>query len=303
VLKPSGSGTYSVAATDTETLPSPLPTNNVASFSLSNPISVAAGDTLGLYSGSSYVCYFHGGSTPAADVLFAATGAFPPATGETITTSGPTSGANYTLNVAATFTRDQDAGVQTSMFPTTTDIAGAALLGSVVTNGGPGIGPITFTDQVPSGLQIQSATTGLGTCAIASQTVTCTITGLPVGQSTAVDVVVATPTAGTYANDVTVGVASTTVDPNSANNTASASLVVTALPQQCIVPGSLRKLPQNAARTLLTELGCMVHVKRQHSGIAKGLVLGVVGGARAYPYHQLVTLIVSSGPKKHKKRH
>ncbi|HUY58876.1 MAG TPA: DUF11 domain-containing protein [Solirubrobacteraceae bacterium] len=307
VLRPAGSSGYSVVAANTETLPNPLPSSHIASFTLYNPIQVAAGDTLALFSSfTSDVCYYDGGTTPSADTLFAATGpTFPPSSGETLALAGPGSPAGYTLNVAATLNQNQDAGVQTSTFPSKTDVAGAALLSSVVTNDGPVDGPITFVDQVPSGLRIESASAGLGTCAVSGQTVTCTITGLLAGQSTNVNVVVTTPTAGTYANTVTVNVTPGLSDPNSTNNTVSGDVVVAALPQECIVPGSLHKLPQNSARTLLKELGCMVHVVSQHSGIGKGLVLGVRGGARAYPYHQTVTLIVSSGPKKkkHKKHH
>ena len=296
VVSPGSGGAYTVVGADTVTLPNPLPTDNIASFTLSSPIQVATGDTLALYS-TSDVCYFDGGSTPSGDALFAATGATsPPSTGESLTLLGASPGA-FTLDVAATLVQSQDASVQSSMFPSTTDVAGGALLRSVVTNGGPGTGPITFVDQVPSGLRIQSASAGLGTCAVSSQTVTCTITGLPVGQSTSVDVVVTTPKAGTYANHVTVSVASGLTDPNSANNTASASLLVTSLPKECIVPG-LRKIPSGTARTLLKELGCRVRFVREHSSIGKGLVIGERGGARTYPYHQKVTLLVSSGRKK-----
>lgn len=125
------------------------------------------------------------------------------------------------------------------------------------------------------------------------------MTGLPAGASTSVDVVVTSPTPGTYANDVSVSVSvgASVIDPNSANNTASASLLVTALPRECIVPG-LRKTPLGTARTLLRELGCRVRLVREHSSIGKGLVIGELGGARTYPYQQLVTLLVSSGRKR-----
>ncbi len=58
------------------------------------------------------------------------------------------------MNVAATLSQTVDAGVQTSTFPSTTSVAGAALLSSVVTNGGPNAAPITFVDhgaERPSG--------------------------------------------------------------------------------------------------------------------------------------------------------
>ena len=263
VLKPTGGGNYTVVGVDTRSLPNPLPTNNIASFTLSNPIQVAAGETLALYTSSSDVCYFYGGSTPSGDVLFGATGTpLPPTAGETVTEpSGDMSTGGYALNLAVTLVQPEDAGVQTSIFPSITDTASASLLSSIVTNGGPGTGPITFTDQVPAGFLVQSATGGTGSCAVAGQTVTCVISGLGVGQSTQIYVVAKPSTTGSYVNNVSVGgLAPGVIDPNAANNTASAALAVTALPQECIVPGSLRKVPQGAASTLLTELGCVVHV-------------------------------------------
>lgn len=302
VLHRTSSTTYTVTGASTETLPNPLPSNNIASFSLSTPLLVAAGDTLALYSSAGYACYFDGGTTPSGDTLFASTGTGVPTAGETVT-SIATSGSSYTLNLAATFVPNQDVSVQTSSFPTTTDVAGAALLRSVVTNGGPGASPITFVDQVPSGLAIQSASTGSGTCAVSGQTVTCTITGLAAGQSTLVEVVVTTANAGSYANAVTVSDAAGVPDPNPANNTASGSVVFAPSPLKCVVPG-LRKTPQSIASAVLVDLGCGVTVVHQHSGLKKGLVLGVREGVGTHPYQQTVTLIVSSGPKpKHKHKH
>lgn len=208
--------------------------------------------------------------------------------------------AQYTLNLAATLVQNQDAGVQASAFPTTTDVAGNALLSSTVTNSGPVVGPITVVDQVPAGLDVLSSAAGLGTCTTSGQRVVCTINGLPVGQSTSVDVVVKPEAPGTYVNDVSVSPGPALTDPNSANNDAKTTLTVTALPQRCIVPG-LRKMPLASARTLLKELGCNVHVTQKHSTIAKGLVISVRGGTRTWAYHQVVTVVVSSGPKRRRK--
>lgn len=298
VLQPTTASNYKVVGLSTETLPTPLPSSGVASFTLSTPLVFAAGDTLALYSTSSYICYFRGGSTPTGDSLFA-TGLGAPTVGGTVTISGSTSGSGYTLNLGATFAPYEDASVQTSSFPSTTDVTGAALFQSVVTNAGIGTGPITFVDQVPSGLQVKSATTDAGTCNIAGQTVTCTVSGLSPGQSATVDVVVMATTAGSYNNSVNVSVGSAYADPNTANNSASASVTFTALPQKCIVPG-LRKLTMASAKSLLMELGCKVSVAHKHSGLKKGLVMGTKPGVGTYPYQQVVSLIVSSGPKKHK---
>lgn len=301
VLRPTSSSTWGTVGFDTVTLPTPLPTSHIASFTLSTPIKVQAGDTLA--SQTSNVCYYMGGSTPSGDVLFSAFGTVPPTVGEAFSFAA-SSGAGFALNLAATLSQTVDAGVQTSTFPSTTDVASAALLSSTVTNAGPNAAPITFTDQVPSGLRVVSASTAAGTCAVSGQTVTCTISGLLAGQSTTVNVVVMASKTGSYANDVSVNVPSAATDPgvtdpNSANNIASDTLTFTALPQKCVVPG-LRKATMATARTLLGELGCRVGFVRQHSSIKKGLVIGVRGGVGTYPYKQLVTVLVSSGKKKKK---
>src|ERR1700756_3795579 len=101
VLKAASSSSYTVVATDPETLPTPLPASNVASFSLSSPINVTGGETLALTTPSSSLvsCYWHGGSTPTGDSLVAMTGTASP--GQTLTVSGSSSGPSFTLNVAA----------------------------------------------------------------------------------------------------------------------------------------------------------------------------------------------------------
>jgi uncharacterized repeat protein (TIGR01451 family) len=301
VLRMTAGGTFTVVGADTETLPNPLPSGNVASFTLAHPIQAEAGDTLALYTGTNDVCYYYGGATPTGDSINTATGTLPPTTGGTLT-PGSSSPPAFTLDLAATITQVEDASVQTSVLPSTTDVSSAAILRSVVTNNGPNRGATTFTDQVPSGLTIQSASAGSDQCSTSGQTVTCAIPAMDVGHSTTVDVVVATPASGTYANDVSVGVASGVTDPNSANNTASASLVVTELPQKCIVP-QLRGAPVGVARTVLTELGCTVHVVTQHAKRAKGLVLNVRGALKTYPYQQVITVVVSSGPRKKHRKH
>jgi hypothetical protein len=299
VLRPTSGSHYAVVGLDAVTLPNPLPTDNIASFTPSSPIQVQAGDILALYT-TDAICAYADGSTPADDSVFVASGVTPPTIGEGLGTSG-TVGPSFIMNVAATLSQTVDAGVTTSTFPSTTSIASAALLSSVVTNGGPNVAPITFVDHVPSGLQIQSATAGMGTCTVGGQTVTCTITGLLAGQSTTVNVAVTAAKAGSYANDVTVSVPSGVTDPNSANNIASASLDFTKLPQKCIVPG-LRKTALAPARTLLKELGCRVGVAHQYSTIKKGLVISTRPGVGTYPYQQKVTLVVSSGKKPKKKK-
>ena len=83
VLRPTGS-TYTVVATDTETIPVALPVSSVANFGLSPPIAVGAGDVLGLSSEQTvYGCGLTPGSS--ADVT---SGALAPTT--------PSPGMQYT---------------------------------------------------------------------------------------------------------------------------------------------------------------------------------------------------------------
>ncbi len=96
------------------------------------------------------------------------------------------------------------AGVTASSAPSAAAVGSLAALSATVSNSGPDTSPLTFTDAVPAGLTVDSAVAGSGTCTIASQTVTCTITGLASGQTSNVSVVV-TPTAvGNYTNTVSV---------------------------------------------------------------------------------------------------
>jgi hypothetical protein len=302
VLGPAGVG-YTVVGSDTETLPNPLPSSNTASFTLSKPMQVAAGDTLALYSPTTDVCQFGAASVPISDTVFGSTTAvLPPPDGTALTVNGGTSSGEE-LDVAATLSTSEDAQVQTSTVPATVAPGDTTVLSSSVTDGGPVVGPITFVDQVPAGLSIQSATAGLGTCSVAGQNVTCTISGLAAGQTVPVQVVVTASAAGTFTNIVNVSAPAGITDPVAANNLASASLTVSApqQPQHCIVPG-LRRVPAGSARLVLKELGCTVRVVRQHSTVGKGLVIGVRGKTGTYPYHQVVTLIVSSGRKPKRKK-
>ena len=100
VLRHAGS-TYTVTAVDPQALPNPLPAGNVASFSPSAAIPVAAGDLIGLFGpASGFDCYWQHGSTPAADSLVAL-GTTSPAVGQTLSVTDE-SGPTYVLNLAAT---------------------------------------------------------------------------------------------------------------------------------------------------------------------------------------------------------
>jgi hypothetical protein len=306
VLRPSGNGDNNgVVGTDSETIPSPLPSSNLATYPVSAPITVAQGDTLGLWtnSDSAVTCYWNGGSTPTGDSLNGFDSSTPPAAGEVFGSFG-TSGPTYTMNVSATLVPDvEDTGVITSAAPADAVAGYPELLSSTISNSGPGASPITFIDHVPSGFTISSVVSTSGTCSRSGQFVFCTITGLSGGQSGTVDIVATPMSSGTYTNAVAVAPTSGT-DPNPANDNASAAVSVrsASVTPRCVVP-QLKGTPLRAAKHLLGVLGCRAgKVGHRHSkSIRKGSVIGTTPGAGTYVAGEVVRIQVSSGRKKTKK--
>ena len=298
VLRPGSGGNYAVVATDTRTLPNPSPTNGVATFDLASPIAVAGGETLGLYtnSASGPVCYWHDGSTPSADTLAALNAGNPPAGGQTLSPAMANSPPGYTMNLAATLVIDQDAGVSAAAVPSSASLGSVVLLGWSVTSAGPNGGAITFTDDVPAGLTVQSALSGSGTCGTAGQHVTCTIGGLAPGQSAPVDVLVTPVMAGSYADTASVSTSAGVDDPNPGNNTASVTLMVRD-PTTCTVP-PLAATPLVVAERVLGLLGCRVaRVSSRHSRtFPRRTVIATAPGAGVYAAGTTVNLTISSGP-------
>jgi Domain of unknown function DUF11 len=307
VVRAASAGGYTVVGANTETIPSPLPVSGVATFTLATPIAVHAGDTLALYSSSAGVhCYSYGGTTPTGDNVVALQDAAPPpAAGQALTTPVPCTFC--TLDVAASFSPTEDAGVITSAGPSNAMAGSQALLSSTVSNHAGDTGPIRFADTVPTGLTINAVAAGQGTCATSAQLVTCTITGLAPGKSAPVDVVVTPTAAGSYANSVTVAVSTPDSDPNPADDTAAATLTVSALPPapvaKCVVPklGGI-KLP--FAKQVVRLLGCAVGQVRsaQSKSVHKGLVIRSNPGHGTYANGAKIAFTVSSGPpRKHRK--
>jgi uncharacterized repeat protein (TIGR01451 family) len=314
-------GQINVVGTDTETLSTTgLPADGVETFTLTSPIAVQAGEVIGVYFPGSaspgITCDWGDPSTIQEDTTgLVVTSA--PTTGETIT-PGSSPGAsddNSLLNLGATLAPlSYDAGVSLSSGPANAVVGQPAVLTATISNHGPLGGPITFTDPVPSGLTVQSASVGSGGCTVSAgvNIVTCTSGSVAVGQSTPVVIVVKPTAAQSYQDAGTVSLPGGGTDPNSANNTASTTLTVSKVPAapKCLVP-KLAGEPLTLAKQLLPLLDCKVgKVKKATSrAVAKGDVISTAPGAGSYAVGKSVGITVSSGkpkpkpkPKKKKKK-
>ncbi|HWF34322.1 MAG TPA: PASTA domain-containing protein [Solirubrobacteraceae bacterium] len=304
VLAPSGGG-YTVAGVDTETLPTPLPTTGIASFTVAHPITAAAGDVLGLWSSGPYSCAFTGGTIPSAEVVSGATAASAPTAGtqySTLVGSAPTSLMNLSVNLA----QSQDIALAGAAAPASSVAGSGAAYVFNVANAGPGSGTITFTDSVPAALKVLGAGAGSGTCSTTGQTVTCTIDGLAAGATAPVIIAVSSATAGSFPDSATVTAA--LPDPAPANNTATATLtftpaVVATVPSCKVV--KLRGAPLAVAKVLLPALNCKLGktTKKASKSVHKGDVISTSPGAgKTLTAGTKVNLVVSSGPPKKKKK-
>jgi hypothetical protein len=315
VLQPSG-GSYKVVGFDSEALPSPLPVSGITEFALATPITVTGGELLGLYGASGTVaCYFAGGSSiPAAEMISVGATAVAPSIGAIYSPS--VSGGSILVNVSAELKQSFDAALSGAATPSTITAGGVSDYSFTVSNGGISAAPATFTDGIPSGLTVLSAVAGSGSCSTAGQTVTCAISSLPPGASVPVSIVVSAAGAGNYADTATVAAGSEALpDRNPANNTAAATLTVSApspgapppVPQKCKVVG-LAGTPLTVAKAVIAALNCKVGkvTSKSSKSVHKGLVLSTSPGSGAtLAAGSAVNLVTSSGPpkKKHKTKH
>ena len=301
VLRPGG-GQYAVVAVDSETMPTPLPSSGVATFSPTQPISVATGDTLALWSSSpSFSCAWAMGSIPAGEVVSGATAATAPSTGAQYTSIE--SAPNALLNVSANLSQIQDVAVTGAAVPASIAAGGAAEYVFTVGNGGPLNGTITLTDTVPLGLKILAAIPASGTCAVVGQVVTCTLTGLAAGSTAPVGIIVSAATAGSYPDTATV--AGQVTDPTPADNSASATLTVSLVSDPVCRVVSLKGAPLAVAKAVIPALNCALGktTKKPSKQIRKGLVMSTSPGpGKNVANGTKVNIVVSSGPPKRKKK-
>jgi hypothetical protein len=299
VLAPEN-GLYRIDAVDNQMVPNPA--GGVATFTPASTMMISAGDILAV--NGAVPCFWDQGGVPFGDQGNISVGLAPTA-GEVIS---PQNGGQIAVNVAATVVATEDSAVATTVQPSAPTSGGLALLSSTVTDNGPAGNPLTFTDAVPTGLQIDTVVSPSGSCSTSGQVVTCTISGLTAGQSAPVYIVV-TPRAGTYTNSVTVAQPSAATDPVTTNNTAADKFTVaTATVTKCVVT-SLANVPLSTAKKLLKTLNCKVGkvTKTSSSKVAKGNVIKTTPGSGSYALGKSIAIVESSGPKpkkpaKHKKK-
>jgi len=294
VVRPNA-GAYTVVGTDSELVPATPPL--IQTYTLSAPIAVQAGDLLGVFlsSTSAVDCYWLAGSLTTSDVFIPADGT--PAVGASLTTPSPPA-PERVLNLSVNLVQSEDVALSQQMLANTIAVGGTSAFLLSVTSAGPGALPVTVTDTVPAGLTIDSVSAGTGSCTVSGQVVSCVVAGAPA----TIAVIVSAKGAGSYANTAT---ASTVVtDPNQTNNSASATLEVTAAavaPQQLHL-AALAKLPAAEAKFVIRALGCKVGkiTHRTSKSIRKGDVISTSPRAGiTLTTGEKIAIVVSSGkPKK-----
>jgi uncharacterized repeat protein (TIGR01451 family) len=217
VIRPSGTS-YQIIATDPEVVPSGA--TKIATFTLSKPIAVQAGDLIGsvVTSKSKVGCMFKGSGVPSAEQLgFALT---TPTVGKTFTPAENV--PNEMPNVSATISQSNDVSLTQAAENSTVVQGDDGVFVLNVANTGSSSAPVTVTDTLPSGLSLVSASAGSGVCSTSAQTVTCQVPGAPAS----IALVVSAAKAGTYTNSATAS--SSIADPNPSNNSATQALTVNA---------------------------------------------------------------------------
>jgi hypothetical protein len=304
VLRPTGAKSFTVVGIDQETLPNPLPAGGVATFKIASPITATGGDVLGLTSTGGSGCDFGSGVLTAADTayLVGLESATVPTVGATY--EAAVEGEHIILSVSAELLQSQDDGVTAAAMPSSITAGGIAEYAFTVSNAGVGNGPISFSDAVPSGLTILSAVAGSGTCAVAGQTVSCTISGLQPGSSAPVLIIVSAASSGSFADAASVS--STLQDPNPANNSASATLNVSSpAPTTTCKTVKLAGVTLSIAKLVIPALDCKLgKIKHATSKtVKKGLVITTSPGAgKMLSAGTAVNVTISSGRPKPKKK-
>jgi hypothetical protein len=298
-LVPSAGSNYKLAGFDSVTLPTPLPADNVATFTIPTGIEVPAGTILGLSStATTEECDFSG--DPDDSIYYGTAPA--PSQGSIYTQSAAGAGS---VNVSADLVQTVDAGLTVGATPVSTTAGGAAAFSFSLGNTGSSTGRVSVFDNVPKGLSVIAAISGSGSCVTSGQVVTCTTEPLAPRSTTPISIVVKTSAPGSF-TDTATAASSLFSDPNTANNVASADLAVTPVPTAapgCHIVG-LKGVPLGTAKAVLRALNCAVGKvsKKASKSVRKGDVLSTSPGSGSRPAATKVAIVVSSGKPKHARR-
>ena len=291
-----------VVGWDFESFPASAP-NHLATFTLSTPIAVAAGDTIGLYAvqSSSAVCEFAASSGNSLEFIQPVLGA------GSIFTDGGTivPEVNELPNVEAVLTQSADLAL--SAPASIASVANGGVVAFSVAASTTGASEAaTVTDTLSGGLTPVAASVGAVACAVSGQTFSCPLAGEPA----TISVLALGASAGTATNTATI--AGSLTDPVAANNSATTSVLVggAALKALPPTPGTCALAPLAGVRlalaqTIVSDLGCKdgAVTKRASKSVPKGEVISTSpAGPTSLSAGTAVSFTVSSGkPHKHKR--
>jgi uncharacterized repeat protein (TIGR01451 family) len=203
-----------------------------------------AGASFASATGSGWTCSASGTTVTCTHAVLASGDAAPltlnltaPTTPGTITntvmassTSPDPSGLNNTATTTTTVTAaagtGADLSLTVSITPDPVQAGAPATYTVTASNAGPDAsGPVTFTDTLPAGATVQTATGDGWTCTPSGGMVTCSHDGIADGASATVTLTIIVPQAsGTLTNTATV--TSTTADPSDGNNTVVTTTMI-----------------------------------------------------------------------------
>jgi hypothetical protein len=292
-----------VVGWDSESFPTSAP-GHVATFTLSTPIAVAAGDSIGLYAvqSSSAVCEFAAGPGNSLEFIEPVLGQ------QTIFTDGGTIVPEISElpNVEAVVTQSADLAL--SAPASLASVASGGVVAFSVSASTAGASEAaTVTDTLSSRLTPVAATVGSVACSVSGQTFSCPLAGEPATIS------VLAQAASTGAATNTATITGSLTDPVAANNSATTSLTIAAgatpstgpsTPASCAL-APLQGVRLALAQTIVTDLGCKDGAVKKHSSksVPKGeLISTSPAGPASVTAGTAVSFTVSSGkPVKHKR--
>jgi uncharacterized repeat protein (TIGR01451 family) len=222
-------GTLTYTLTVTNNGPSPATTVTLTDTLPAGPTFVSAASTQGTCSGTTTVTCAIGTLANAAKATI--TIVVKPTAAGTVTNTASVAAnetdpvpGNNAATVSTPVTASADVALTETVAPNPVLLGGSNLTYTItITNNGPSPATnVTITDTLPAGVTFVGTTPSQGTCT--NPLSSCAIGNLASGASATVIVVVKPNATGAFSNSATV--AATEADPNTANNSASASATV-----------------------------------------------------------------------------